>query len=167
MAALFFPPGLIQFCSYLQIVDEEVKLHLEDYDSMQEQLEQLFNDCIGEFPDDDKSETAAYAAQIAQSHITDQTRHGHARFVCLLLCCGHVLSFLFPLSRIIKAYIAFHLKLDPNWDAKTVTQKTPYHVREFITQKCGSHEAGFEGRKVWMVNFLQPLLAYQYYIAAS
>jgi len=48
---------------------------------MQEQLEQLFNDCIGEFPDDDKSEIASYAAQIARSHITDQTRHGHARLV--------------------------------------------------------------------------------------
>ena len=98
MAALFFPPGLIQFCSYLQIADEEVKLHLEDYDSMQEQLEQLFNDCIGEFPDDNKSETAAYAAQIAWSHITDQTRHGHAQFVCILLHFGHVLSFLLCLE---------------------------------------------------------------------
>ena len=48
---------------------------------MQEQLEQLFNDCIGEFPDDDKSEITSYAAQIARSHITDQTRHGHARLV--------------------------------------------------------------------------------------
>lgn len=67
-----------------QIADEEVKLHLEDYDSMQEQLEQLFNGCIGDFPDDDKSEIGAYAAQIAWAHITDQTRQGHARCVVFL-----------------------------------------------------------------------------------
>jgi hypothetical protein len=58
-----------------------MKLHLEDYDSMQEQLELLLNDCMSEFPDDDKSEIATYAANIAWAHITDQTRNGHTRWV--------------------------------------------------------------------------------------
>jgi len=50
-----------------------VKLHLEDYDSIQEQLELLLDGCINEFPDDDRSEVAAYAASIARAHRSDQT----------------------------------------------------------------------------------------------
>ena len=68
---------------WFQIADEEVKLHLEDCDSIQDQLEHVLNDCIGDFPDDDKSEVAAYAAQIARAHITEQTHHGHARQVVI------------------------------------------------------------------------------------
>jgi hypothetical protein len=40
------------------------------------------------------------------------------------------------------------MRRDANWDAKAVTQQTPFDIRAFITQKCGPVEAGFEGRKV-------------------
>ena len=82
----------IYLCSFFQIADEEVKLHLEDYDSLQDQLELLLDGCIGEFPDDDKSEVATYAATIARAHITDQTRNGHTR--CVFLAAFLLLSLL-------------------------------------------------------------------------
>lgn len=127
-----------------QIADEEVTLHLEDYDSMQEQLEALLNDHLGEFPDDDKSEVASHAAEITRAHITDDTRKGHSR--CVLTFRSqqqHPNS-----SRIIKAYIIYHMRRDSAWDPKAVTRHTPYHIRAFIMQKCGDPGQGYEGRKV-------------------
>jgi len=59
-----------------------------------------------------------------------------------------LLSLLKGLYRIIKAYITFHMKRDPKWDAKAVMRQTPYDICAFITQKCGPVEAGYEGRKV-------------------
>ena len=54
-------------------------------------------------------------------------------------------------SRIIKAYIAYHFRHNPKWLPKTVDNETPKHICEFITQKCGLKEKGFEGRKVLLV----------------
>jgi hypothetical protein len=72
---------------FFQIPNEEVKLHLEDCDSLQDQLELLLDSCMGDFPDDDKSEVAAYAATI-----TDQTRNGHTRCVPGLPFCCYLYS---------------------------------------------------------------------------
>jgi hypothetical protein len=62
-------------------VQEELKLHLEDSDSMMEHLDMLVNECMADFPDDDNSAVAEYAARIACASITEQTRVGHLRFV--------------------------------------------------------------------------------------
>ena len=50
--------------------------------------------------------------------------------------------------RIIKAYIAFHLKRNPKWDLKEVSKSTPHDIQVFITQKCGVKANNFEGKKV-------------------
>jgi len=65
----------------IQIADEELKLHLEDSDSLMEHLDMLLNECMEDFPEDDKSTIAEYAAKIARASITEQTRTGHARCV--------------------------------------------------------------------------------------
>ncbi|KIM71546.1 hypothetical protein PILCRDRAFT_16976 [Piloderma croceum F 1598] len=109
------------------VAEEELKLHLEDTDSLMEHLDMLINECLADFPDDDNSEIAEYAAKIARANITEQTRTGHLR--------------------IIKAYITFHMKRNLKWDAKEVSSQTPHDIRVFITQKCGAKEDGFEGRK--------------------
>jgi hypothetical protein len=64
-----------------QIAEEELQLHLEDADSMMEHLDMLLNECLTDFPDDDKSEIAEYAAKIARANITEQTRTGHMRCI--------------------------------------------------------------------------------------
>ncbi|KAF7965122.1 hypothetical protein HWV62_45545 [Athelia sp. TMB] len=113
-----------------KVADEELKLHQEEFDSLlQERLEGLVNDHIGDFPDDDddQSPIAMHAAAIARAHITDGTRKGH--------------------QRVIKAYFAYHLKRDPKFDPMAVNGDTPKRIREFIMQKCGNTEAGYEGRK--------------------
>ena len=68
---MFIPP--------FQIADEEIKLHLEDSDSLMEHLDMLLSESMEDFADDDKSEVAEYAAKIARANITEQTRSGHAR----------------------------------------------------------------------------------------
>ncbi|KAF7967243.1 hypothetical protein HWV62_35061 [Athelia sp. TMB] len=115
--------------SRYKVADEELKLHQEEFDSLlQERLEGLVNDHIGDFPDDDdQSPIAMHAAAIARAHITDGTRKGH--------------------QRVIKAYFAYHLKRDPMFDPMAVNGDTPKRIREFIMQKCGNTEAGYEGRK--------------------
>ncbi|KAF7982858.1 hypothetical protein HWV62_25838 [Athelia sp. TMB] len=110
-----------------EVSDEELKLHQEDMDSIQERLEGLMHDHLGEFPVDDESPIAVHAAEIARSHITDGTRKGH--------------------QRVIMAYLAYHLKRDPSWDPMAVTGNTPKDIREFILQKCGRSSDGYEGRK--------------------
>jgi hypothetical protein len=62
-------------------VQEELKLHLEDSDSMMEHLDILVNECMADFLDDNNSAIAEYAARIAHTSITEQTRVGHLRFV--------------------------------------------------------------------------------------
>jgi hypothetical protein len=59
--------------------------------------------------------------------------------------------------RIIKAYIAFHVKRNLKWDAKEVLSQTPHNIQVFITQKCGAKEDGFEGRKVCVLQVSQGL----------
>ncbi|KAF9238398.1 hypothetical protein BU15DRAFT_62593 [Melanogaster broomeanus] len=110
-----------------EIAREMVKLDLlEDADN-EAMLDILVGDCMEDYPDDDQSEMAQYAAKIARGSITDQT------------CEKHV--------RIIKAFLAFHLKHTAGWDPKAVTKQTPYDVRLFITHKCGLKSEGYEGHK--------------------
>ncbi|KAF7973323.1 hypothetical protein HWV62_15573 [Athelia sp. TMB] len=110
-----------------EISEGVIKLHLEDSDSFMENLDAMVADALADFPDNDKSDIAIYAAKLAQSCITGDTRTGHVR--------------------ITKAYITYHRQRKPNWDAKAVTPQTPYDIREFITHKCGAKEDGFEGKK--------------------
>ncbi|KAG1786627.1 uncharacterized protein HD556DRAFT_1313380 [Suillus plorans] len=77
--------------------------------------------------DNDVSELADYAAGIARSSITDQTRDGHAR--------------------IIKAYIVFHKQRNTEWGPTTVTCQTPYDIYAFITHKCGEKDKGYKGKR--------------------
>lgn len=69
-------------------------------------------------------------------------------------CASHKLvfrtkiNFSCSVARIIRAYIAYHLRRNPKWLANAVNLDTPGHICEFITQKCGQKEKGFEGRKV-------------------
>lgn len=72
---------LLRLTRIQQIAQEELKLHLEDSDSMMEHLDMLVNECTVDFPDDDNSAVAEYAARIARASITEQTRGGHLRFV--------------------------------------------------------------------------------------
>jgi hypothetical protein len=48
-----------------QVAEEELKLHLEDTDSLMEHLDMLINECLADFPNDNNSEIAEYAAKIA------------------------------------------------------------------------------------------------------
>jgi hypothetical protein len=41
----------------------------------------LIDECVTDFPDDDNSEIAEYAAKIAQASITKQTWTGHLRCI--------------------------------------------------------------------------------------
>jgi len=64
----------------LQFADEQVQLDLEEAVWCDEHLDGLMTSCLEDFPDDDDvSELVDYAAGIARSSITDQTRDGHAR----------------------------------------------------------------------------------------
>ncbi|KAJ7020086.1 hypothetical protein C8F04DRAFT_974775, partial [Mycena alexandri] len=111
-----------------QITDEACKLHLEDSDSIEEHIHIIIAGSVEDFPEDDTSDSAAkFAAQIARASITDKTRSNHVR--------------------IIKAYIRYHLRRNPKWNAKEVTVQTPQDINMFITQKCGPAADGFEGRK--------------------
>jgi hypothetical protein len=65
------------------------------------------------------------------------------------------------LPRITKAYIAYHLRRNSKWLPKVVSCETPKHICEFITQKCGPKEKGFEGRKV------HPLSPFEQYITTD
>ncbi|KZP28635.1 hypothetical protein FIBSPDRAFT_927421 [Athelia psychrophila] len=105
-------------------------------------LEEMVATALTDFPDDDKSDVSIYAAKLAQSCITGDTRAGH--------------------FRIAKAYIMYHRLRNPTWDAKAVTVQTPYHIREFITQKCGPKEQNFEGKKFSTAVSTRAALTYWY-----
>jgi len=90
----------------LQIADEGVRLDLEDAVWCDEHLDDLMATCLEDFPDDDMSELADYAARIAHGSITDRTRDGHSRLV-LKTCLFIIRTNFFP-TRIIKSYIIFH-----------------------------------------------------------
>ena len=73
-------------------------------------------------------------------------------------------------GRIIKAFIAYHLRKNILWDPRVVTQKTPVDICEFITQKCGPKGSGYEGRKVSSSSveyFLCKLIILKYATAVS
>ncbi|THH30981.1 hypothetical protein EUX98_g3220 [Antrodiella citrinella] len=115
------------------IVNEEVRQFLEDnaeedgVDGYEEMIEGLVQSSLEDFPEDDTTPAALYAAEMAKAYITQGTRNGH--------------------TRIIRAFILYHRKINPNWDPLAVTSQTPYDIRSFITHKCGRKEDGFEGRK--------------------
>ncbi|KAF5383851.1 hypothetical protein D9615_003799 [Tricholomella constricta] len=101
-----------------KIQDEALKLYLEEEDSLADVIDTLITGSFEDFPEADASDPAAqHAAEIARANITD------ANWYDLL----H--------SRIIKAYIAYHLRRNPKWSPKDVNSKTP------------NHDKGFEGRK--------------------
>ncbi|KAG1813128.1 hypothetical protein DFJ58DRAFT_850687 [Suillus subalutaceus] len=76
---LSFDTGAVLCASTRQIADEQVQLDLEEAVWSDEHLDSLMTSCLEDFPDDDVSELADYAAGIARSSITDRTRDGHAR----------------------------------------------------------------------------------------
>ena len=74
-------PFLLELALFSQIAGEMVKLDLlEDADN-EATLDILIGDCMEDYPDDDQSKMAQYAAKIARASITDQTRDKHIRYV--------------------------------------------------------------------------------------
>ncbi|KAJ7824406.1 hypothetical protein B0H14DRAFT_2597296 [Mycena olivaceomarginata] len=79
---------------------EAHKIDLEEEDSLTlaDQIDALINEAVQDFPDEDDIDSAAkYAAEIARAVIKDKTREGHLR--------------------IVKHYIAFHMRKNPEWEA--------------------------------------------------
>ncbi|THH15350.1 hypothetical protein EUX98_g9480 [Antrodiella citrinella] len=137
-----------------EIANEEVKLFLEECeeedadDSYEEQLESLVQSCIQDFPDEDDSPAARYAAQMARACITQGTEMGTCGTYQRpggIVVYRRVSCFVF--RRVIKAFITYHRKRCPTWDSTAVTKQTPFDICLFITQKCGNKKDGFEGRK--------------------
>ncbi|KAJ7164608.1 hypothetical protein C8R43DRAFT_1166537 [Mycena crocata] len=111
-----------------ELSEEALKLWLEEEDSLAHQVDALIKEALEDFPEeDDLDEAAKYAAEIARAVITDKTRYGHLR--------------------IVKVYIAFHMRKDPDWDANKVSASTPGHITQFIIHKCGDKARGGEGKK--------------------
>lgn len=140
-----------------------LKIHLEDSDSYMVNLDDMVANALTDFPDDeDKSGIANYAAKLAQSYITGDTRSGHVR--CVIY--NDPLSFFITYNyrSIAKAYINYHRQRKPTWDAKAVTGQTPRDITEFITYKCGPKEEGFEGKKVLFLLIFSTHPADHYYI---
>ncbi|KAJ7497855.1 hypothetical protein B0H11DRAFT_2384658, partial [Mycena galericulata] len=126
-----------------QLSEEAQKIWLEEDDSLGHQIQALIGEALEDFPDEeDADEAAKYAAQIAPAVITDKTRGGHLR--------------------IVKAYIAFHMRKDPKWDAKEVTASTPGHITQFIIHKCGEKAKGCEGKKYATAVSTRAALTYWY-----
>ena len=71
------------------------------------------------------------------------------------------------MSRIIRAYVAYHLRRNSKWPPKVVSYKTPKHICEFITQKCGLKEKGFEGRKVYHMTSIWTKILYSWIVLNS
>jgi hypothetical protein len=64
--------------------DKNLELDTEDIDSLDDlltgpALEALINDSIDDYPDEDDSDEAKYAAEIAKNSITEKTRTGSIR----------------------------------------------------------------------------------------
>ena len=71
----------MQLTLFSQIAGKMVKLDLlEDADN-EATLDIIIGDCMEDYPDDDQSEMAQYAAKIVRASITDQTRLKHIRYV--------------------------------------------------------------------------------------
>ncbi|KAJ7735849.1 hypothetical protein DFH07DRAFT_753682, partial [Mycena maculata] len=121
--------------------EEALKLWLEEEDSLSDQIQALIDEATQDFPDED-DEVAKYAAQIAREVITDKTRGGHLR--------------------IVKAYIAFHMRKDSKWEAKQVSSATPGHITQFIIHKCGEKAEGCEGKKFATAVSTRAALTYWY-----
>ncbi|KAG0693492.1 hypothetical protein DFH29DRAFT_881407 [Suillus ampliporus] len=123
-----------------EIADERVRLDLEEAVWCDEHLDGLMTSCLEDFPDDNESKLADYAAGIAQGSITDRTRDGHAR----------------------QAYIVFHKQHNTEWDPTAVTPQTPYDIRAFITHKCGEKDKGYEGKRFSTAVSTRAALSYWY-----
>ncbi|KAJ8496916.1 hypothetical protein ONZ45_g12254 [Pleurotus djamor] len=103
-----------------------LQAYLNEEDSLEETTDQLIQESLEDFPEEDDNDDAArYATQVARACITSGTRTGHLR--------------------IAKAYIIFHRRLDRKWDPKAVTKQTPRDITKFITHKCGDKQSGYQG----------------------
>lgn len=118
----------------------------------------MVQESLVDFPDKDNSEIAQYAARIARSSITVGTRSGHERYVFHVVCvvCSASTD---GDHRIIKAYIIYHRKRNPEWDPKAVTKQTPYNICQYITQKCGEKSEEYDGCKMRIYTVLCPCSA--------
>ncbi|KAJ7291741.1 hypothetical protein C8J57DRAFT_1492205 [Mycena rebaudengoi] len=126
-----------------ELAAEALRNWLEEEDSLEDQIDILIKEAIQDFPDeDDRNEAAKYAAEIARAVITDKTRHGHLR--------------------IVKAYIAFHMRKNPKWDANKVDISTPSDITAFIIHKCGEKAKGCEGKKYATAVSTRAALTYWY-----
>ncbi|KZP06356.1 hypothetical protein FIBSPDRAFT_902846 [Athelia psychrophila] len=77
----------LQTADEKQISEQELMLHQEEFDSIQEQLEELFDEHTkGDYADNDKSPIAKHAAEIANAHITGGTRKAQRRQFILQKC---------------------------------------------------------------------------------
>ena len=76
------PPSL-QLTLLSQIAGEMVKLDLLEDTDNEATLDIFIGDCMEDYPDDDQSEMAQYAAKIVRTSITDQTRVKHIRYICV------------------------------------------------------------------------------------
>lgn len=114
-------------------------------------MDSWVNSCLGDFPEDDTLE-GRRVHEIAKAHITDMTRVGHIRYVVersfyhyWSLICFLLLKFT---SRIIKAFMRYHLGSDTKWNPAVVSKDTPDRIAQYIFKKCGSIADGGEGKKV-------------------
>ncbi|KAJ7788483.1 hypothetical protein B0H14DRAFT_3576850 [Mycena olivaceomarginata] len=90
----------LYLCKGARLAAEAHKIDLEEEDSLTlaDQIDALINEAVQDFPDEDDIDSAAkYAAEIARAVIKDKTREGHLR--------------------IVKHYIAFHMRKNPEWEA--------------------------------------------------
>ncbi|KAG1783660.1 hypothetical protein EV702DRAFT_1190680 [Suillus placidus] len=133
-----------------EVVDKQVQLDLKEAVWCDEHLNGLMTSCLEDFPDDNESELADYAAGIAQGSITDRTQDRHARQVKLLI----IFTF--------TAYIVFHKQHNTKWDLTAVTRQTPYDIRTFITHKCGEKDKGYEGKRFSTAIATHAALSYWY-----
>ncbi|THH16622.1 hypothetical protein EW146_g4044 [Bondarzewia mesenterica] len=66
----------------VEVADEECKLDLKEAESLLENVDDLIEDCLIEFPESDEGptdDTALYAAKITKASIIDHTWQGHKR----------------------------------------------------------------------------------------
>ncbi|KAJ7877708.1 hypothetical protein B0H14DRAFT_2295908, partial [Mycena olivaceomarginata] len=124
---------------------EAHKIDLEEEDSLTlaDQIDALINEAVQDFPHEDDIDSAAkYAAEIARAVIKDKTREGHLR--------------------IVKHYIAFHMRKNPDWEAMKVKTTTPSDITAFIIHKCGEKAKGCEGKKYATAVSTRAALTYWY-----
>lgn len=138
----------------LQIYKEMLKFHLEETDSLVANIDDMVADALTDFPDDDKSDIVAYAARLAWSYITGDTRTGHVRYVIynspsFFLVTYHYCS-------IVKAYIMYHRQYKSAWDAKAVTTQTPSDIKSSLPINVGQKRKATRGKRCSFCLLFQP-----------